>query len=34
MPSTDLRTLLERIENGDIDPSFAVTHTAPPICFG
>jgi threonine dehydrogenase-like Zn-dependent dehydrogenase len=24
-----LPTLLERIENGDIDPSFVVTHTAP-----
>jgi hypothetical protein len=24
-----LRTLLERIENGDIDPSFVITHTAP-----
>jgi threonine dehydrogenase-like Zn-dependent dehydrogenase len=21
--------LLERIENGDIDPSFVITHTAP-----
>jgi threonine dehydrogenase-like Zn-dependent dehydrogenase len=24
-----LRTLLERIEHGDIDPSFVITHTAP-----
>jgi threonine dehydrogenase-like Zn-dependent dehydrogenase len=24
-----LRPLLERIENGDIDPSFVVTHTMP-----
>jgi threonine dehydrogenase-like Zn-dependent dehydrogenase len=24
-----LRTLLDRIENGEIDPSFVITHTAP-----
>jgi threonine dehydrogenase-like Zn-dependent dehydrogenase len=24
-----LPKLLERIENGDIDPSFVITHTAP-----